>query len=129
MKRNTDALESQIEASSRFNPRKLTEFLELRDGTVCVDRAKILHSEEDERLFIITLTCDYRSGYKNLDNTTVYFEVAGDNIIGGAYDMAACRKINRRVIASPSFDPMNRYRYVYDEEIIGLIKGRILAAT
>ena len=129
MKRNTDALESQIEASARFNPLALTEFLERRDGVVCVDRTKILHNDDDERLFIIILARDYRSGYRDINVTTVYFDVDGNNIIGGIYDTVAGRKVNRRVIASPSFDPMNRYRYVYNEDTINLIRDRILAAT
>lgn len=129
MKKRPNALEHQIEAASRFNPRRLTEFLENRNGTACVDRSKILCNEEDERLFIITLACDYRSGYKNIDSLTVYFDVVGDRIIGGVYDLKEDRRVNGRNIAAPSFDPVVPYRYVYDEEVISLIKDRIRAAT
>ena len=97
MRRN--ALHVQNEASNKYNPYTLKSFLtRTEDGTVIVDRSRLIKSEDDERLFYVVLNRDYKWGYSNPKTTTIYFRESGGRIYGGTYeDKTGCS--SERIIA------------------------------
>lgn len=107
----------RIEAAKRFNPKNLCNYLmREKDGTVVVDRAKILKSQDDERLFIVTMNADYEWNYAEYDDSTIYFQIEREAIVGGIYNSARCSKVTRRQIAVPSADGITR-SYVYSQDV------------
>ena len=81
------ALDVQIEASKKLNPRILKDFLtRTEDGTVIVDRSRLLKNKDDERLFYVILNRDYRWNYRYSETATVYYVVENGKVYGGVYE-------------------------------------------
>ena len=98
---NKSALTVQCKASNRYNPYVLSRYLSKEtDGTIIVNRASAVQTEDDERLFLVVLNYDYLWGYKNPEHVTVYFETDGETVIGGVYNMHTQERQSRRVIVT-----------------------------
>lgn len=107
------ALDVQIEASKKFSPYKLKDFLtRAEDGTVIVDRAKATQNDKDnERLFYVILNRDYLWNYRYSETATIYYVVEGDKVYGGVYEPeVGCH--SKRLIAETSRGCLV-YHYIY----------------
>ncbi len=94
-----NALYVQGEASKKYNPYFLKDFLiKAKDGTVIVDRARLLKTKDDERLFYVILNKDYKWDYSCSEFVTIYFEVVGRAVYGGVYNSDTGRQ-NKQIIA------------------------------
>ena len=108
------ALDVQLEASKKFNPRKLKDFLtRAEDGTVIVDRSRLLKNKDDERLFYVILNRDYRWNYRYSETATIYYVVEDGKVYGGVYELGiGC--YSKRLIAETSTGRLVHH-YVYSE--------------
>ena len=120
------ALEVQIEASKKFSPYKLKDFLtRTEDGTVIVDRTKATQNDKDnERLFLVVLNCKYLWNWRDCENVTIYFETDGEKVIGGVYNTRTKERERRRVIATESEGKLV-YHYIYKHDTLNEIIGAI----
>ena len=120
---------ARIEAAKRFNPKNLCSYLTKGEGgVVIVDRAKLLQTQDDKRLFVIVMNADYRLNYSDCDYSTVYFEVDGECIIGGIYNLQTRTKMTKQQIAvSPESVGITR-RYVYSQSVLDEMRKAILNA-
>ena len=96
------ALDVQLEASKKFNPYTLKDFLtRADDGTVIVDRSRLLQNKDDERFFYVILNRDYRWNYRYSETATIYYVVEEDKVYGGVYEPGVgCH--SKRLIAETS---------------------------
>lgn len=108
------ALDVQLEASKKFNPRKLKDFLtRAEDGTVIVDRSRLLKNKDDERLFYVILNRDYRWNYRYSETATIYYVVEDGKVYGGVYELGiGC--YSKRLIAETSTGHLVHH-YIYSE--------------
>lgn len=108
------ALGVQIEASKKFNPYVLKDFLiRAEDGTVIVDRSRLLQSKDDERLFYVILNRDYRWNYRYSETATIYYVVENSKVYGGVYEPGVgCH--SKRLIAETSTGHLVHH-YIYSE--------------
>ena len=120
------ALEVQIEASKKFSPYKLKDFLiRTEDGTIIVDRPKTTQNDKDnERLFLVVLNCRYSWGWRDCENVTIYFETDGEKVIGGVYNTRTKERETKRVIATESVGKLV-YHYIYKRDTLNEIIGAI----
>ena len=120
------ALDVQIEASKKFSPYKLKDFLtRTEDGTVIVDRTKATQNDKDnERLFLVVLNCKYLWNWRDCENVTIYFETDGEKVIGGVYNTRTKERERRRVIATESEGKLV-YHYIYKRDTLNEIIGAI----
>ncbi len=120
------ALDVQIEASKKFSPYKLKDFLtRTEDGTVIVDRTKATQNDKDnERLFLVVLNCKYLWNWRDCENVTIYFETDGEKVIGGVYNTRTKECERRRVIATESEGKLV-YHYIYKRDTLNEIIGAI----
>lgn len=82
-----NAIYEQVEASKRFNPYELKDYLTLtKDGLVVVDRKRLLKKPNDIRLFYIILNKDYKWDYRYADTSTIYFKIENGQVVGGVYE-------------------------------------------
>ena len=119
------ALDVQIEASKKFSPYKLKNFLtRAEDGTVIVDRAKATQNDKDnERLFYVILNRDYLWNYRYSETATIYYVVEGDKVYGGVYEPEfGCH--SKRLIAETSTGHLV-YHYIYKHDTLNEIIGAI----
>lgn len=72
------------------------------EGTVYVDRSKMIHNAEDESKFFYILNRYYLAGYKDIENLSPYFEIDGDTIIAGGYNIVTGKKTSKRRLISTS---------------------------
>lgn len=108
-----EIIDARIEAAKRFNPKRLCKNLtRTEDGVVIVDRSKCVHTMGDERLFMVSMNADYGWDFSDYQNSTIYLQIDGNDVIGGIYNTASKDKKTRRVIAVVSDDGLTR-RYVY----------------
>lgn len=106
-----------------LHPEKMLEsIIKAANGTVYFDRAKVIQSKEDEQRFYYVLKNEYVSPWRDIENITVYFESAGNEIAAGAYNIATGEKISRRILISPDAE---RGLYVYKPEQIEQFKSII----
>lgn len=111
------ALDVQIEASKKFNPRKLKDFLtRIEDGTVIVDRSRLLKDKDDERLFYVILNRDYRWNYRYSETATIYYVVEGGKVYGGVYEPGVGR-YSKRLIAETSTGHLVHH-YIYSKQTL-----------
>ena len=96
------ALDVQLEASKKFNPYTLKDFLtRAADGTVIVDRSRLLQNKDDERFFYVILNRDYRWNYRYSETATIYYVVEEGKVYGGVYEPGVgCH--SKRLIAETS---------------------------
>lgn len=74
------------QAISKFSPDEMAKrVVRAQSGTVYFDKSSLIRTVEDESMFFYVLSHIYMSGYKNIENLTVYFEPEVDGIIAGAY--------------------------------------------
>lgn len=106
------ALYVQHEASKMYNPYILKGFLtRAEDGTVIVDRSRLVKNKDDERLFYVVLNKDYRWDYRYPETTTIYFTVEDGKVYGGTYEASVgCR--SKRLIAETSTGHLVHH-YIY----------------
>ena len=108
------ALDVQIEASKKFNPRTLKDFLtRTEDGTVIVDRSRLLKDKDDERLFYVILNRDYRWNYRYSETATIYYVVEDGKVYGGVYEPGVGRH-SKRLVAENSTGHLVHH-YIYSE--------------
>lgn len=120
---------ARIEAAKRFNPKNLCGYLTKgEDGVAIVDRAKLLQTQDDERLFVIVMNADYRLNYSDCDHSTVYFEVEGECIIGGIYNLQTRTKRTKQQIAISQENVGITRRYVYSQSVLDEMRTTILNA-
>lgn len=93
------ALHAQNEASKKYNPYMLKNFLiRAEDGTAIVDRPRLIATKDDERLFYVILNKDYQWNYSRPLDTTIYFQVIDGKVYGGIYETGIGRR-SKRVVA------------------------------
>ena len=105
--------ESYFEARKKFSPIHLSKhLLREKDGTVYVNREKMIQSKDDARLFSVALDYDYRWDFDDFEHSTVYFEICGDTIKGGVYNTLTREKKTRWTVVSR--EPKRKvYHYSY----------------
>lgn len=120
------AIYEQVEASKRFNPFILKDFLiRTKEGDVIVDRSRLLKTKDDLRLFYIILNKDYRWDYRFPETSTIFFRIENGQIIGGVYETDIGSR-SQRVIVAPrdqakTFD-YNVYAYE-QQDVKAIIKS------
>lgn len=108
------ALDVQLEASKKFNPYTLKDFLtRTEDGTVIVDRSRLLQNKDDERHFYVILNRDYRWNYRYSETATIYYVVEEGKVYGGVYEPGVGRH-SKRLIAETSTGHLVHH-YIYSE--------------
>ena len=93
--------------------RMLQNLIMEEDGTFVVDKKKLCSSADDMWEFGEIMYPTYTVRMKGIDDYTIYFELVGDTIFAGAYDIRARKKVFRRNLISPSGDAW--YTYAKDE--------------
>ena len=94
-----------IRACIEFSPDKMMKHLVRdTDGTIYVDRSKMIHSREQEPLFFYILNRDYIAGWKDIEHLTPYFDIDGDIIIAGGYNIVTGEKTSKRRLISMSIE-------------------------
>lgn len=115
-----------IKALGEFSPNALAKnLIRSQDGVVYVDRAKMIDNPEKESRFYYMINRDYIAGYKNIKRLTVYFEVVGNEIVGGGYDPVDGKKTSRRRIISTNENVEMRTPYTYTKEDLEKFKNTI----
>lgn len=125
-----NALYAQIEASKRFNPYKLKDYLIREEGgVIVVDKQRLLKTDDDRRLFYVILNKDYGWDYKNPECITIYLEASNGKIYGGTYDPIQGR-VSKRLVAvertvAGEYD-YNLYSYNFEQfsEIIAKLNAQ-----
>lgn len=82
-----NGFEVKLKAARKYYPDGIIHALK-RDsnGVVYADKSLLVHTEEEERDFILTLDFLYRLAYnKDIHEATIFLEVNGNTIRGGAY--------------------------------------------
>ena len=117
------ALYVQNEASKMYNPYFLKDYLmRTEDGVVIVDRAKLLNTSDDMRLFCVILNKDYRWDYRCPETSTIYFEETDGKVYGGVYEMTVGRRSKRIVAVERSLAKEYDYNlYSYDSDMLAEI--------
>lgn len=111
-----------IRALIEYSPMVIAKYLfRENDGTVCFNRDSLVHSESDMIKFHYILNKDYSSGYDDIQNLTVYFEIKDNFIIGGAYNLRSKQKISRRKLISVTVNTP----YTYKNEDFEILKETI----
>lgn len=106
------ALDVQLEASKKFNPYTLKDFLtRTEDGTVIVDRSRLLKTKDDERLFYVILNRDYLWNYRYSETATVYYVVENGKVYGGVHEPDV-GNYSKRLIAETSSGRLVHH-YIY----------------
>lgn len=119
--------ELKTNANKNFSLQIMTDYLiKSTDGTVYVDRSEMIHSKEQEQQFYYLLKEDFIAIWKDIENLTVYFEVAEDEIISGAYNILTGEKVSKRILISSDTE---RAPYIYTTEDIEKFKEKICSAT
>ena len=117
-----------IKAMEVFSPKSMSKHLIRTDrGAVIFDRG-ILTTDELKAMFYYILNRDYNSGYKNIENTTVYFETINGCIVAGAYDLTTGDKKSRRVLISTNEQVLSRTPYTYTKELLEEFENKIMNA-
>ena len=111
-------------AMANYTPQRMVPYLARADnGTVYVEREKIIHDSDDKLGFQYMLRTVYHSVWKDIERRTVYFEVTNYNILCGTYHMDTGEK-------TPSFnlrDAKNkRSLYTYSQEDFDMIREFIV---
>lgn len=121
------ALDVQFEASKKFNPYTLKDFLtRVEDGTVVVDRSRLLQNKDDERLFYVILNRDYLWNYRYSETATIYYVVEDNKVYGGVYEPGVgC--YSKRLIAETSTGLLVHH-YIYSEPTLAEICNAISKA-
>ena len=123
---NKSHRERIIKALGEFSPNALSRHLKRsQEGIVYFDRDQVVNDPENEAMFYYMLNRDYIAGYKNIDNLTVYFEVVGDEIVAGGYDLSTGKTTSRRRLISTNEDLANRTPYTYTKEALERFKNTI----
>ena len=120
------ALGVQIEASKKFSPYKLKDFLtRTEDSTVIVDRTRATQNDKDnERLFLVVLNCKYLWQYRDFENVTIYYDIDGEKVVGGVYNTRTKERETRRVIVTEDMGNLV-YHYTYKRDTLNEIIGAI----
>jgi len=121
------ALDVQIEASKKFSPYKLKDFLTRAEGgTVIVDRTRATQNDKDnERLFYVILNRDYLWNYRYSETATVYYVVEDGKVYGGVYEPEVGCYSKRLIAETSTGNLVHHYIYKHDtlNEIIGAIQN------
>ena len=106
------ALDVQLEASKKFNPYTLKDFLtRTGDGTVIVDRSRLLQNKDDERLFYVILNRDYRWNYRYSETATIYYVVEEGKVYGGVYEPGVGCHLKRLIAETSRGHLVHHYIY------------------
>lgn len=113
-----------IEALKKFNPYTLKDFLiRIEDGTVVVDRSRLLQNKDDERLFYVILNRDYLWNYRYSKTATIYYVVEEGKVYGGVYEPGVgC--YSKRLIAETSSGNLVHH-HIYSEPTLTKICNAI----
>lgn len=113
-----------IQALNKYSPKILIRNLKsASDGTVHVDKSQIVKNSEDEIAFQYVLIREHLSGYKDIEHLSPYFEIDGDTIISGGYNIITGEKTSKRRLISTSI----KTPYTYFERDIEKYKEIIRA--
>ena len=96
----------------KYSLDRMLDNLIKEDWVVLVDRDKLCKTPDDVFDFGDAIYPIYAIKFKGLENCTVFFEIIGDAIYAGAYDMIAKKKVFRRNLISTSEESW----YTYTEE-------------
>lgn len=121
------AINAHIEASKKYNPLILKDFLiKLEDGSVVVDRAKLVTNKDEERLFYVILNKDYGWDYQNPRTATIFFEAVDNIVLGGIYDAEVGRRFKRVVAEKKGCQSKGVCNtYLYDDDALSSILSSI----
>ena len=109
----------------KYSLEKMLQNLIKQDGVVLVDRGKLCKSPDDIFDFGDAIYPIYAIKFKGLENCTVFFEIIGNAIYAGAYDMIAKKKVFRRNLISTSGESW----YTYTDEDMRECKAVIESAN
>ena len=106
-----------LAAEVKFSPLEMMKHLKRgSDGVVYFDRAELVTSIEDCAQLQYVLNSRYNVGWDDVDNLTAYFEVYGNEIVGGGYNMRTKQKTScRRLISTNEQAPLTAYTYTIEE--------------
>jgi hypothetical protein len=121
------ALYVQNEASKKYNPYTLKDFLtRASDGSVIVDRSRLLKNKDDERLFYVVLNKDYGWDYRYPETTTIYFKEIDGKVYGGVYEPSIGYRSNRIIAAERNLAKEYDYNlYSYEADALAEIIKKI----
>lgn len=116
--------EKFVKAMGAYTPKKMVPYLvRADDGTVYVDREKIIHNQDEKSGFQYMLRTVYHSLWKDIERRTVYFAIADDNILCGAYHIDTGEKIPSFYLRSTE---NKRSFYTYSQEDFDMIREFII---
>lgn len=116
--------EQRMRAYDKFSPSNmLKSLIKMDDGTVVFDRS-VLIDDIDLKDFWCTLVWYYATGWGEIDNITVYFEIRDGVIYAGGYNLKTEKKINCRALVSDNFHTP----YTYTQEGIKRLANIIMNA-
>ena len=116
----------KTKAHTDFSPKVMMNYLvKSTDGTTYVDRSKMIHTKEQEQQFYYMLKRDFIAVWRDIENLTVYFEVIGDEIISGTYNILTGEKVSKRILISSDTE---RAVYIYPAQDIAIFKEKIHTA-
>ena len=105
-----------LQAKKDFYPEKMLNHLKrAEDGTVHFERSKLVRDRESTLRFYFMLDKIYLAGWKDVEHLTTYFEIVGDEIIAGGYNIATGNKTSkRRLISTNKQKPYTPYTYTLE---------------
>lgn len=89
------------QALNEFSPTVMTRYLKrAQDGTVYFDRSALVIDKDSGAKFYYMLNAYYIAGWKDIEHLTPYFEMDGNTIIAGGYNIVTGKKTSKRRLIS-----------------------------
>ena len=118
--------ELKINAHRNFPIHGMMNYLtKAPDGTVYVDRLKMIHTTEQEQQFCYLLKENFVAVWKDIESLTAYFEIAENEIISGTYNICTGEKVSKFILIS---NDTERAPYTYSLQDIDKFKEKIRTA-
>ena len=107
---------------SKYSPKSMIQnSIRGSDGTLYYDRNKCVLTQDDQQAFYYIMSVRYKMPWKSVESLTVYFDMDGDDIIGGCYNIDTQLRVSERVLVSSS----KKAPYTYTEPVIDELKTMI----
>lgn len=103
-----------LSALKSFSPKVLMKHLVRNDdGIMLVDKSALMINQDDRLNFYCVLDRIYCSGFKNMEDLTVFFDTDGVDIWGGAFNTVTNEIVSKRRLISQ--DTLTPYTYTEKE--------------
>ena len=109
---------------AKYSPKSMMEHLVRgADGTLYFDRNRCVVTPDEQRAFYYFMSTRYKMPWKSVEDLTVYFDIDGEDIIGGCYNIKLQRRVSERRLISAHRPATYTYTEALTEELKTIIKN------